>query len=224
MRTLLLLIGACVVAVGCGRKASSVAVNGPPKAESRQPVLPPADPTRFNAPEEPDEKKVAEFDSRPPKEVPPTIILPPKPSAPKPPAEEEVVTPVPPRKPAPTVDPMPPKRILEQEPRRVEPSKPVARRPVAKQDMMDIHLFVDTASGASGKMPDATYIQAALGAAGSPAAKLVASGDIVLTGARQRESCWAYQKGAAADGGWIVTNSGAEQVNAVTAKRWLGAR
>lgn len=115
----------------------------------------------------------------------------------------------------------PPERRIEN----VQPTtKPVARRPVTKQDMMDIHLFVDTASGASGRMPDPTTIQAALGAAGSPAAKLVATEDIVLTGARQRESCWAYQKGATTDGGWIVTNSGAEQVDAATAKRWIGGR
>lgn len=216
MRTLLLLIGVSVLLAGCGRKAPQVAVVSPSKTEARQPVLPPAYPTRLNRPEEPDEKKVAEFENRPPVEVPPTIVLPPKP-----PMEREEVKPVPPRKPVPMVDPLP-TRIIEQEPKPAP--TPVTRRPVAKQDMMDIHLFVDTASQASGRMPDPTYIQAALGAAGSPAAKLVATGDIVLTGARQRESCWAYQKGAATDGGWIVTNSGAEQVNAATAKRWLGAR
>lgn len=221
MRTLLLLTGACVVVAGCGRKAPPVAVVSPPKAEARQPVLPP---THLSTLEEPDENKVADLNSRPPKEAPPAIILPPKPPAPKPPAEEEEVEPVPPRKPAPPVDPLPLKRIIEQEPRRVEPSKPVPRNPIAAQDMKDIHLLVDTASLASGRMPDPTYIQAALGAAGSPAARLVASGDIILTGARQRESCWAYQKGSATDGGWIVTNSGAEQVNAATAKRWIGAR
>lgn len=120
----------------------------------------------------------------------------------------------------------PPERRIENvQPVPIQPTtKPVVRRPVTKQDMMDIHLFVDTASGASGRMPDPTTIQAALGAAGSPAAKLVATDDIVLTGARQRESCWAYQKGATTDGGWIVTNSGAEQVDAATAKRWIGGR
>lgn len=106
----------------------------------------------------------------------------------------------------------------------IQPTMPVDRRPVAEQDLKDIHLFVDTRSLASGRMPDPTTIQAALLASGSPAAKWVATGDIILTGAGQRESCWAYQKGATTDGGWIVTNSGPEQVDAATAKRWIGGR
>lgn len=115
----------------------------------------------------------------------------------------------------------PPERRIEN----VQPVQtPVARRPVTERDMKDIHLFVDTRSLASGVMPDPTTIQAALLASGSPAAKLVATDDIVLTGARQRESCWAHQKGAATDGGWIVTNSGAELVDAATAARWIGGR
>lgn len=127
----------------------------------------------------------------------------------------------------------PPARRIEQEPvpqppMRIEPRptqpQPVARKPVTEQDMKDIHTFVDTNSLAGGKMPPPALIFGALGAAGSPAAKLVASGDIILTGARQRESCWAYQKGAATDGGWIVTNNGAEQVDAATAKRWITGR
>lgn len=186
--------------------------------------------------------------------LPPVVIAPPQPEPmrPKPPVMEEEEEPrkpqprriepkqndplrgiapkpeVPavelPKAEAPKIAP-PERRIENVQPVPVQPTtKPVARRPVTEREMKDIHLFVDTASGASGVMPDPVTIQAALGAADSPAAKLVASGDIVLTGARQRESCWAYQKGAATDGGWIVTNSGAEQVDAATAKRWIGGR
>lgn len=223
------LTSACVALLatcgnGCGRKASPVAVVSPPKSEARQPVFPTAAVNNTDRqPEESEERKVADFGDQPPVEVPPPIVVPPSAPAPTKWVGQEEVKPVPPIKPVRREDPLP-KRIIEQDFVPVAPPKPVLRRPVTKSDMTDIHLFIDTATLASGRMPDPVTVQAALGAAGSPAAKLVASQDVILTGSRHRESCWAYQKGATTDGGWIVTNNGAEQVDAVTAKRWLGTR
>jgi hypothetical protein len=57
--------------------------------------------------------------------------------------------------------------------------------------------------------------------AGSPAAKLVRSGDILLTGITRREGLWAIQRDAILTGGWVVTHNGAEQVDAATARRWM---
>ena len=231
MRTLLLMLGASCLLTGCGRKAppaAPVAENQKPAdewARPRLPVQPKDDAAKPDV--------VADFGGPPKQLLPPVEFNPPRreePKQPKPPAEEEEEPVVPPRKPAPPKETLPPQRVIQQEPPPVRPVPrptqpvPVARKPVAEQDMKDIHLFVDNNSLASGQMPAPALTFAALGAAGSPAAKLVASGDIVLTNARQREGCWAFQKGAATDGGWIVTSSGAEQVDAATAKKWLGAR
>ncbi len=233
MRTLLLMLGVSCLLTGCGRKAAPVAENKAPAQPSdewqrpRLPVQPKDDAAKPDV--------VADFGGPPKQVLPPVEFSPPRreePRQPQPPVEAEEEPVLPPRKPASPKpkETMPPQRVIEREPQPARPAPrptqpmPVARKPVAEQDMKDIHLFVDNNSLASGQMPAPALTFAALGAAGSPAAKLVASGDIVLTNARQRESCWAYQKGATTDGGWIVTNSGAEQVDAATAKKWLGAR
>jgi len=233
MRTLLLTLGVVALTAGCGRKAPPAA----PVADNKSPAKPADEWSRPRLPVQPKDDAakpdvVADFGGPSKQLLPPVEFSPPRRQEPKPPAEEEEEPVVPPRKPAPPKpkETLPPQRAIEQEPQPLPPAPrptqpmPVARNPVTAQDMKDIHLFIDTSSLASGQMPAPALTFTALGASGSPAAKLVAAGDIVLTNARQRESCWAFQKGAATDGGWIVTNTGAEQVDAATAKKWLGAR
>ncbi|HJZ58744.1 MAG TPA: hypothetical protein VKE74_27625 [Gemmataceae bacterium] len=93
---------------------------------------------------------------------------------------------------------------------------------VTRQDMEDIRIFIDTASGASGQMPTPQQVLAALEQAESPAAKLVKSKAIVLTGARSREGVWAYEVKALQQGGLIAGSNGVEDVSAAELRRRLG--
>jgi len=95
------------------------------------------------------------------------------------------------------------------------------QRTVTAAELKDLHLFIDTYSLSSGKMPTAPEITAAVQKENKKLHELLADGTIVLTGSTVRESCWAYQKDAATNGGWIITHSGPERVDAATAKRWI---
>lgn len=97
-----------------------------------------------------------------------------------------------------------------------------AARVVAMADLRDLQIFIDTASGATGKMPTSAEVMAALIEAKSPAAALVKDGAIVLTGAKQREGVWAFEARAYLNGGLVVTQNGVERVTAEELKRLLG--
>ena len=101
---------------------------------------------------------------------------------------------------------------------------PAAGATVTMKDMDDIRLFIDTASQASGRMPDVQTVYGALVQSGSPAAKLVASRAIILTGAQTRESVWAYEAKAATQGGMIAGPNGVETVTAAELQRRAGQR
>lgn len=97
-----------------------------------------------------------------------------------------------------------------------------AARLVAMADMRDLQLFIDTASGATGKMPSSAEVMVALIEAKSPVAGLVKDGAIVLTGAKQREGVWAFEARAYLNGGLVVTQNGVERVTAEELKKLLG--
>jgi hypothetical protein len=75
-------------------------------------------------------------------------------------------------------------------------------------------VFVQHASLATGKMPGPDVIYAALVRAKSPAAELVRDGSIALSGAREREGVWAFDRLAATNGGWVATHQGVEFLSA----------
>lgn len=52
--------------------------------------------------------------------------------------------------------------------------------------------------------------------------ELLESGAIVLTGARQREGVWAYEKDADTKGGWVLTQNGVSKMTADEAKQAMG--
>jgi hypothetical protein len=86
-------------------------------------------------------------------------------------------------------------------------------RTVNKLDLREIHLFIENASAVDGRMPGIQEIHAALRQEASPQTRQkVADGAIVLTGARQRESVWAYSADPQPGGYWVVTSSGIEQM------------
>lgn len=108
----------------------------------------------------------------------------------------------------------PPKQPAAKPPEPKASTTPAAARKVSKDDMKEVWIFIENASLASGKMPSPEVTYAALIQAESPAAGLVKDGSIVLTGARQREAIWAYEKNAPKQGGWVATQNGAEQLTA----------
>ena len=97
-----------------------------------------------------------------------------------------------------------------------------ATKPVGKADMNEVWVFIENASLASGKMPPAALTYAALVSARAAAAPRVKDGSIVLTGASQRESVWAFEAGAYLNGGLVATQNGVEALTAAELKRRLG--
>jgi hypothetical protein len=100
-------------------------------------------------------------------------------------------------------------------------TRQAVQRTVTANELKNLQLFIENASLASGKMPTVQEIWAAVQQEDKKLAEFIQDGTIVLTGATTREACWAYQKDADTKGGWILTNSGAERVDAATAKRWI---
>lgn len=100
----------------------------------------------------------------------------------------------------------------------------VQKKAVTGNEMKNLHLFIETASLASGAMPSLQEITAGVQREDKKLAEMLADGSVILTGTKTRESCWAYEKDAATTGGWIVTPSGPERVDAATARRWISSR
>jgi hypothetical protein len=96
--------------------------------------------------------------------------------------------------------------------------------PVTRQDMFDLQVFIHDSSLVKGQMPTQLEIYNALVLAKSPAAKLVANGSIMLTGATKRDSVWAYETQAVFQGGFIVSSNGVDTVTAQELKAKLGNR
>jgi hypothetical protein len=96
--------------------------------------------------------------------------------------------------------------------------------PVTRQDMFDLQVFIHDSSLVMGRMPTPLEIYNALVLAKSPAAKLVANGSIMLTGATKRDSVWAYETQAVFQGGFIVSPNGVDTVTAQELKAKLGNR
>jgi hypothetical protein len=103
-------------------------------------------------------------------------------------------------------------------------SNPGGGKTVSKDDMKEVWAYIEGRSGATDKMPSPQEVLAALVEAKSPAADLVKSGSIVLTGARTRDSIWAYEKNALTNGGWVASPSGVETLTAAQLMNRLGNR
>jgi hypothetical protein len=99
-----------------------------------------------------------------------------------------------------------------------------AQRIVAMNDMRELWLTIENASGASGAMPGPDAIYKALVEVKSPAAELVKNGTISLTGTRSRESVWAYETAALTQGGLVVTQNGVEKLTAAELTQRLSGK
>ncbi len=91
-------------------------------------------------------------------------------------------------------------------------------------ELKDLHLYMDTASGVTGKLPDKETTVAALkmekGAVNL--VKAIEDGSLVLTGATSRDDVWAYEKNAPVSGGYVLTSNGVDKLDAEAAKKRIG--
>lgn len=104
----------------------------------------------------------------------------------------------------------------------VPATTPKIVKPVTEADMKEVWIFIENASGASGKMPPPALVYSALVKAESKAAELVKDGSIFLTGASARESIWAFEWKALTQGGLAASQNGVENLSAAELKRRLG--
>lgn len=97
-----------------------------------------------------------------------------------------------------------------------------AKRAATQNELNQIRLFIENASGASGQMPTPQVTLAALEQEAPPIAAAVKEGVIVLHPARTREDVWAYEAAALEQGGQVVTGGGIERMDAATLKARIG--
>jgi hypothetical protein len=90
---------------------------------------------------------------------------------------------------------------------------------VTGAEMRELHLFLDAASAVDGRLPDPSSVTATLTREHPKLGQLLKDGFIVLTGIRQREGIWAYERDAPEKGGWIIDQSGPRQVTAAEFKQ-----
>ena len=110
----------------------------------------------------------------------------------------------------------------------VERSKEYAApgRVLNATDLQQLHIFLEASTAESGQLPDKNQIMANLKQT-PDARKLVKDiddGYIVLTGNRQRESMWDYEKNAPTNGGFVLSNSGVEKLTAAEVATRLKGR
>jgi hypothetical protein len=87
-------------------------------------------------------------------------------------------------------------------------------REVTHNEMKNIQIYIESASGATGQMPTKEEITAALQKESPKTWKLVQEGAIVLTGARSREQIWAYTPELQGSGGhFVVSSSGVDGIS-----------
>lgn len=127
--------------------------------------------------------------------------------------------------PAPGVQPTPAPGTGVLQPNAVPAKPPMptapAFKPVEMADMKEVWVFIENASGASGRMPASALTYAALVEAKSPAAPLVKDGSIVLTGSTTRDSVWAFEARAYANGGLVASQNGVETLTAAQLQQRL---
>ena len=95
-------------------------------------------------------------------------------------------------------------------------------RAVTQNELNNLRLFIDTASGASGQMPTQQEILAGVQKDDRKLAQAIQQGDIVLTGTRSREGVWAYTKEVQRNGNhYAVTSNGVEEMSPATLQQRL---
>jgi hypothetical protein len=99
-----------------------------------------------------------------------------------------------------------------------------AKRAATNNELHQIHLFIESASSASGQMPSPQETLAAIQKEAPKIAEAIREGVIVLLPAKSREEIWAYEAIALEQGGQVLTNNGIERMDAQTLRSRLGMR
>lgn len=108
----------------------------------------------------------------------------------------------------------------------VQQVRKTVQRAVSQNDLKQLHLFIDSYSGANGRMPSLEAIAAALKQEAPSLYKLWEEQAIVVTGATQRESVWAYTVEPQSGNGdhLAVTNQGVESISRQALEQRLNAQ
>ncbi|QJW93977.1 hypothetical protein [Frigoriglobus tundricola] len=229
MRTVLL-IAALGLGVGCAKRTAK---NAPPARDEGAKAQPPAASVKDKKDTTADETNLL-TDLRFHKEAPADgSSIGQRPSV-APATQDERSAPAASGQPSPPVpDVAPPPRAVSRQPNPV-PARPPAIAPdggapvraakiaVTTADMLEVWVFIEHRSGASGTMPTQSEIHQALTKGSSPAADRVKDGTLALTGATVRESVWAYETRARTDGGLVASQKGVETLSAAELKTRLG--
>jgi hypothetical protein len=90
------------------------------------------------------------------------------------------------------------------------------KRTVTAAELHDLHLMLNTAKGASGRVPTSQETWNLLNQpdGNRQLAKLIQDQVITLVPNPQDEGLWAYGTEVPTEGGWILTHNGAERVTA----------
>lgn len=98
-----------------------------------------------------------------------------------------------------------------------------AVRTVNYNEMKNLHLFMEAGSAASGQLPDSRTVLAEIQREAPKTYKHLDDKSIVLTGARSRDSIWAYTADPqnAIGNHLVITSSGVEQMAGETMKQRL---
>jgi hypothetical protein len=94
------------------------------------------------------------------------------------------------------------------------------KRVVTAAELHDLHLMLNTAKGASGRVPTSQETWTLLNQpdGNRQLAKLIQDKVITLVPNPQEEGLWAYGTEVPTEGGWILTHTGAERVTAADFK------
>jgi hypothetical protein len=106
----------------------------------------------------------------------------------------------------------------------VQAVRGAVQRAVTLHEMNNLRVFIDTASGASGRMPSREEIFASVKQGDPKLAHFLQEGAIILTGATTREGVWAYEKDAPVRGGLAVTATGVERLSPDELRQRMGGQ
>jgi hypothetical protein len=105
----------------------------------------------------------------------------------------------------------------------VQGVRAAVNRTVARNELENLRLFLDTASGPTGQLPTPAEVSQSLQKEAPQTWRMVQDGKVLLTGIRNREGIWAYTADPQTPGGdhLVVTNSGIEQMNGAVMRQRL---
>lgn len=96
----------------------------------------------------------------------------------------------------------------------VQKVRGAVQRAVTQNEMKGLHLFIENASAATGRMPTKDQVMDTVKKEDAKLYQFLQDGLIVLTDIKTREGIWAFEKDAATNGGFILSQNGVERLTA----------